>query len=196
MMSCTVSPMYVLAGGLARRFGRDKALAEVDGQPMLQQVVDALQSAFTEVTLVVDRPGRYDLPGLRQIVDEPAGVGPMGGLCAAMQDRLSQHGEGWLFVASCDLIRPQVSWVQRLKDARDASDAASVITYRSDRWEPLFAWYHTRLLSALERAITEKRLALQGFLEENEAVAVALPAGVSRIPQANTEEELRRALMD
>jgi len=185
-------PLYVLAGGRARRFGRDKALEPVDGQPMLERVVDLLRPALGETTLVVDREDKYTVADMRQIIDDPGGIGPIGGLSAALSDRHARHGEGWLFLASCDLVRPQAAWVTPLAEA--CTPEADAVAYRSDRWESTFALYHTRLLPSVEARIAAGHYALQRLLDDAATASVPLPDGMPGIPQANTPEELRRAL--
>jgi len=43
---------YILAGGGSRRFGRDKALVEVGGFPMLRRMIALLQSVAKNVKVV------------------------------------------------------------------------------------------------------------------------------------------------
>lgn len=70
----------ILAGGTGRRFGSDKALALLAGRPLIAHV--AARLAPQVETLVVC--GR-DWAGLPRLDDRPrAGLGPLGGLCAAL----------------------------------------------------------------------------------------------------------------
>lgn len=70
----------VIAGGRARRFGSDKALAPLDGAPLIVHAVNGLAAQAHEVVVC----GRaWD--GLRALADRPGpGLGPLGGLCAAL----------------------------------------------------------------------------------------------------------------
>ena len=71
----------VLAGGLSTRFGSDKALAELEGQTLLARAVDAL-SGWCEHVIIV---GRETGPA-PCIPDWPrAGMGPLGGIAAALR---------------------------------------------------------------------------------------------------------------
>ena len=84
----------VLAGGLSSRFGSDKALAELDGHSLLSLAVDALSGWCDKV---VDC-GR-ELAPAPTLPDWPrAGMGPLGGLAAAL--RLACD-EGYEQVLSC-----------------------------------------------------------------------------------------------
>lgn len=71
----------VLAGGQARRFGRDKALATFDGVALLDHAAQALRSVTDDIVVV----GR-DSAAYVSIADWPAaGLGPLGGLCGALR---------------------------------------------------------------------------------------------------------------
>jgi molybdopterin-guanine dinucleotide biosynthesis protein A len=84
----------VLAGGRSSRFGSDKAMAEVDGHTLLAHSVDTLARWCDHVVVV----GRETAPA-PTIPDWPhAGMGPLGGLAAAL--RLAADG-GYHAVLSC-----------------------------------------------------------------------------------------------
>jgi len=71
----------VLAGGQSSRFGSDKALAELDGHTLLARAVD-LASGWCEFVVVV---GRETAPA-PTLPDWPhAGMGPLGGIAAALR---------------------------------------------------------------------------------------------------------------
>ncbi|MGF7154595.1 molybdenum cofactor guanylyltransferase [Novosphingobium gossypii] len=84
----------VLAGGLSSRFGSDKALAEIDGRTLISLAVDAL-SGWCEHVVVT---GRETAPA-PTLPDWPrAGLGPLGGVAAAMHHALD---EGYEAVMTC-----------------------------------------------------------------------------------------------
>jgi len=84
----------VLAGGQARRFGSDKALAELGGQTLLAHAVDTLAGWCDHVVVV----GRETAPA-PTLPDWPRpGMGPLGGLAAAL--RLAVD-DGYAAVLSC-----------------------------------------------------------------------------------------------
>ncbi|MEM9311358.1 MAG: molybdenum cofactor guanylyltransferase [Pseudomonadota bacterium] len=70
----------ILAGGSARRFGSDKALAHWHGKRLIDWVAEALDAQCESVALC----GREE-PGFQCLADMPeAGLGPLGGLNAAL----------------------------------------------------------------------------------------------------------------
>lgn len=88
----------VLAGGASRRFGSDKALAELDGQTLIDRAIEDL-SACVETVAICGREieGRLSLP------DRPrADIGPLGGLNAALH-YAAQHGFAAVLSTGCDM---------------------------------------------------------------------------------------------
>lgn len=89
----------ILAGGRSTRFGSDKALALVEGAPLLDHVAKALR-AQTDALVVVGRTW----PGLASIPDRPApDQGPLGGLCAALH-HAAANGFETVLTAGCDTL--------------------------------------------------------------------------------------------
>lgn len=86
----------VLAGGLSSRFGSDKALAEIGGRTLISLTIDAL-SGWCEHVVVT---GRETAPA-PTLPDWPrAGMGPLGGLAAALHHACD---EGYATVLSCSV---------------------------------------------------------------------------------------------
>jgi len=73
---------YVLAGGMSSRMGRDKALLELEGKPLIFHAVTKLRRVCADVQILSGRP---DLEVFAPLVrDLHEGCGPMGGLEAAL----------------------------------------------------------------------------------------------------------------
>ena len=84
----------VLAGGRSSRFGSDKAVAVLHGETLLMRAVDQL-SGWCEKVVVV---GREEAPA-PTLPDRPrAGLGPLGGIAAALYDA---RDEGYELVLTC-----------------------------------------------------------------------------------------------
>jgi molybdenum cofactor guanylyltransferase len=89
---------YVLVGGRSTRFGTDKALAEWHGQPLARCVAERVRAAAGSVTLV-GSPERYQDLGLPVVADETPGLGPLGGILAALHHSRAD----WNLVVACDM---------------------------------------------------------------------------------------------
>jgi molybdopterin-guanine dinucleotide biosynthesis protein A len=84
----------VFAGGQSSRFGSDKALAVLHGETLIARAVDML-SGWCEKVVVV---GREQAPA-PTLPDWPrAGMGPLGGIAAALHDA---RDEGYEAVLTC-----------------------------------------------------------------------------------------------
>ncbi|GGI81263.1 molybdenum cofactor guanylyltransferase [Polymorphobacter multimanifer] len=90
----------ILAGGQSRRFGTDKAVACLDGRPLIEHVVAALRRQCDAI-VIVGRP----FPGLEALADRPhPGLGPLGGLAAALHAGQARGFE-MVLTAPCDTPR-------------------------------------------------------------------------------------------
>lgn len=98
----------VLAGGASRRFGSDKALALVDGRPLLDHALAAL--AGCDAIAVAGR----DWPGVLALPDRPGpGLGPLGGLNAALR-HAAAHGFDHVASLPVDCPALPADWLARL----------------------------------------------------------------------------------
>lgn len=98
----------VLAGGRSSRFGGDKALARIDGKPLIAHAVEALSRYADDVVCC----GRA-WPGTATLADRPAGGhGPLAGLNAALGYAL-EHGFDAVLCAPLD-VHPLAEALPRL----------------------------------------------------------------------------------
>ncbi|MGI8947932.1 MAG: molybdenum cofactor guanylyltransferase [Ornithinimicrobium sp.] len=89
----------VLAGGRGERLGgRDKALVEVGGRPLLARVLDATAGARSVVVVGSPRPG-FD--GVHWASEEPPGGGPTAGIVAGLR-ALGDGAGPWVLVLAVD----------------------------------------------------------------------------------------------
>src|SRR6266446_3922753 len=117
---------YVLAGGGSTRFGRDKALVEVDGKPMLARMIELLRGAAKEGKVVAVR-GKYEAFGVEIIEDRWPGEGPLGGIITALEDAAQSAGRAeWNLIVSCDMPFLTRAWLEYMA-TRAARSAAQVI---------------------------------------------------------------------
>ena len=138
----------ILAGGSATRFGRGKALALVDGIPMIRRVGDALAPLAGETIVSVaeeeaEKTFRMLFPSATFVLDRRRGKGPIEGI-----RRGSERARGVrLLVAPCDspLLRSEL---YRLLLASLGTHEAAVPQLAAI--DPVRAVYRT---SAVQRAL-------------------------------------------
>lgn len=89
----------ILAGGLSRRFGTDKAVALWRGRPLIDHVVEALRPRVDAVAICGRAGGGI---GDVHLADRPGPhMGPLGGLCAALHHAREQGYDAVISVG-CD----------------------------------------------------------------------------------------------
>lgn len=88
----------ILAGGLSRRMGREKALIEIEGVPMAEHVRRALAAVVDDVWVSVREGQPSPVPQLRDVRD--LGLGPLAGIASGLQ--ALDAGDALLAVA-CDM---------------------------------------------------------------------------------------------
>jgi molybdopterin-guanine dinucleotide biosynthesis protein A len=143
---------YVLAGGGSTRFGKDKALVEVGGTPMLARMIHLLQSIPVEVKIIA-RHGKYEAVRSEIVEDQWPGEGPLGGIITALEDAAkSPVKREWNLIVSCDMPFLTREWLTYLVERALASKAQAVLPHSAGGPEPLCACYRTDAAGALRAA--------------------------------------------
>jgi len=156
----------ILAGGEARRFGSDKALAEWQGKRLIDWVAHALRAQCDVVALC----GRVE-PGFMTLYDYPeAGMGPLGGLNAALRHAAAN---GFTHVLSAGVDAPNLT--ENLIDLL-VDDGAAIVES-----QPVVGLWPSALQSELSAYLADGRRSLYGFAERVEARRVTLEAPLMNI---------------
>ena len=153
----------LLAGGENRRYGgRVKALLEVGGRPIIEKSTELLSHLFSEIVIVTNTPHLFaHIRGYRITGDIYRGVGPLGGLHAAMKATEADA----LFLVAGDMPFLSAALVKQLIESWKGSACEALIPSHSGNIEPLHAIYATSLLERLEEFISsQKRYAIRDFL--------------------------------
>ena len=130
----------VLAGGRSRRMGRDKALLEIDGRPLVERVAGRLATVCGRVLIAAgDRP----LPPLPwdRVDDRVADAGPLAGILGG----LAAATTSLVAVAAVDMPDVDPGVFAALATKWDGH-APAVVPLRAGRLEPLHAVYATAAL--------------------------------------------------
>jgi molybdopterin-guanine dinucleotide biosynthesis protein A len=181
----------VLAGGQSRRMGRDKALLDVGGVPMIRRVLDALRSVCVDVIIVTKMPETYHDFGARVVADEHPQQAPLAGLCTG----LGAAATPWVFAAACDLPMLSAAAVRHLAALAPGYDA--VVPYVEGRWHPLHAVYATTVRAVFESRLRAGALTLTDALGALRVRAVdagelaASDPGLPTLRNINTDLEYR-----
>jgi molybdopterin-guanine dinucleotide biosynthesis protein A len=149
----------LFVGGRSRRMrGVPKGTLLVDGRPIVVRTIE-LATAIGEVVLVGDPAPYRTLTELPALADDPAGIGPLGGLAAL----LSHAGDRRAIALACDM--PTIASEDLARLAADPREAP-ILAGRRDAWEPLFARYDApRVGPLLRTALADGIRGFQRFFE-------------------------------
>ncbi len=117
--------------------GRAKGLLSApDGLPIIERTLAAARRAFgrAPIFLVGEHPAYAHLKEQR-LTDDPAGIGPLGGLRAL----LLRAGAGAVVTLACDMPFLSAHVLRRL--GTEAPDAPALAARLEGRWQPLCARY-------------------------------------------------------
>lgn len=117
-----IKQAVILAGGLSRRFGSDKAQALLDGQSLLEHVLERLTLCGFTVALSVASPEQYPAWSGVQIVDETVGQGPL----AAIEGSFRQLSQARILFLACDMPLLKSEVIEQLWCCDPAADLVTL----------------------------------------------------------------------
>jgi len=158
----------ILAGGLSKRFGgRNKALMEWNGRPLLDHIRQAFGNLFQEIILVTNAPGRFadwDMTLVTDLFDVRSSLtGIHAGLFYACQP--------FTFVTACDTPFLQPALI-RLLLGSTGNKADVVIPQTEMGLEPLCAVYSQRCLQPITQRLQQGDLRVRSFFRQVRVVHV------------------------
>ena len=188
----------ILAGGMSRRLGRNKALEPFQGEPLIQRVIARMRQVGESLIVVVNDPERaaeLDLPeDVTTAVDRYPGMGSLGGILTGLVTAPTE----WSTFCACDMpfLNPQL--YQLLLSLRDGYDA--VVPVVDGRPEPTHAVYSLACVEPIRERIIAKDLKISSFFGEvrvclvpEEQIRRSDPELLSFF-NVNTQEDLTTAL--
>jgi molybdopterin-guanine dinucleotide biosynthesis protein A len=180
----------LLAGGQSRRMGRDKAKIEIDGRTLWKRQIELLQSLGLPRIVISGPADVYRNTGVEVLPDPLPNLGPLGGICTALQ---KCEGDA-ILVLAVDMPAMTLRFLQRIT-AVAAERRAGVVPRVGDMFEPLAAIYPTTALAVAERHLRDGILSLQPLarvlIEQRLAVPLDVaPGEYSLFQNLNTPADL------
>jgi len=182
----------VLAGGQGCRLGKNKALLEWEGEPLVRLIARRLQTVCERVLVVTPFAEVAAAAGVPAVKDEPPDSGPLGGLWAGLQAAETEY----CAVTACDLpfFNPElVAYLATL-----AAGYEAVVPYVNGSWQPLPALYARTCAKVAEELLAQRKLALRALLDQvrvrqvDEAELRRLDPELTSFRNLNTWEDYRR----
>jgi molybdopterin-guanine dinucleotide biosynthesis protein A len=183
----------ILAGGRAERLGGiAKGMLERDGRPLVARIAAALAEVAGARLLVADDPTPYAALGLPSIPDAIRGVGPAGGLLAALEHVTTP----WVLVVACDMPGVAAPLLALLRDREERYDV--VVPVVGGLPEPLCARWATRVAPVIREEVRQGRRKMSTLLEPlvverlSEAILRMVDPGLELTGNVNTPADAER----
>ncbi len=196
----SVKSGVILAGGKSSRFGKDKALVQFEGKPLVKWVMEVIDEVVDEVILSLSsEPENYNFVGglgknIRIVIDAKPGLGPISGLFSSFKEAKGDY----VAVAPCDspFIKPELYTL--LFNKAEGHDGA--VPFINNFWEPLHAVYRRKpFILGLEKTLSAGKIRTVdtyphlNIKKVNQEEVKAVDAETLSFININTKEDLLKA---
>jgi molybdenum cofactor guanylyltransferase len=155
----------IFVGGQGTRLGgvaKGLLRAPSSEQTLVERLLTLLPPNAEAV--LVGAADAYRHLGVPSLPDEPAGIGPLGGLIALLA-HAERRGAATVLALACDLPRLSAELVERL--ARELPGASALVTEQDGVKNPLIARYSPAAALATARAVhASGKRSLQAVLDQ------------------------------
>jgi len=184
----------ILAGGKGVRFGGNKALTRMNGNSLIEWIIETYRELFGEILISTNDPPAYAFTGINTVRD----VIPHGGPLVGIYSSLGESGNELAFVSACDMpfIRP--SLIRHMADVSEGYDVV-IPSLSEGMLEPLHALYRKTCLPAMKRAVDGHKRRVVSFFPEVRVYTMGREEIARHDPDLlsffniNTREDLDRA---
>ena len=148
----------ILAGGVSRRMGQEKACLPWGDATLLEHIIDTLRPAVDEIIVAVKDARAFRHLKALVVEDCVPDAHALGGLYTGLRAASS----GWCFVCACDMPFVTPRLVRALAEQARGYDA--VIPKTTQGLQPLHAVYATSALGAVEEQLHARRWDLHALV--------------------------------
>ncbi|UMZ72910.1 molybdenum cofactor guanylyltransferase [Natranaerofaba carboxydovora] len=136
----------ILAGGDSKRMGKNKALLDLCGKPLIEWVFENIKQVTDEVIIVTDKPHLYENIPAKKISDKISceGKNPLVGIYSGLCVSNSRYN----IAVACDMPFISISLARAMFEEANKGQHEVVVPHIDGHLEPLCAVYHreTRFL--------------------------------------------------
>jgi molybdopterin-guanine dinucleotide biosynthesis protein A len=147
----------ILSGGQSTRMGTDKALMQINGKTLLENVIHICQPLCSQI-LISSNNLAHEKFGYKIIPDEIKNCGPLGGIYSC----LKQSETDWNFIISVDAAFIKPEFVSFL--ISEIGDYNAVVPVHDFGKEPLIAMYHKKGLPEITKMLVSKNYKMNNLL--------------------------------
>jgi molybdopterin-guanine dinucleotide biosynthesis protein A len=146
----------ILAGGESSRLGPGtKALIALDGQPMVQHVVDRLEAQSSPLLISTqDEDSGMESLGLETVPDAiQRHRGPLTGLYSAMHHVFGSNRQDWLLLVPCDAPFVPMDLASRLYAEAGKTDKPVSVACYEEVPQPTFSLWHRSVFRQVKEVV-------------------------------------------
>lgn len=182
----------ILSGGENSRMGINKAFVAIDGERLIDRIMEIFRDLFKDVIVVTNSPLDYLDLDATIVTDIYPGKKALGGIYTGLFYATCPHA----FVAACDMpcLNPGfIAWMMKQAPAYDV-----VVPETPEGLEPLHAIYSKSCLPHMKRRIIQDKLKITGFykglkcLTIPDSIQKAFDPENRMFVNVNTREDLDR----
>ncbi len=153
----------ILAGGKSLRLGRNKAMENIGGAPLIERVIERLAPITNRLVLVTftDNDAFSAFKSLEVVTDIYPAKGPLSGIYTGL---CSSHTIANIVVA-CDMPFLNTALLEHMARLLPSFDAI-VPRWPNGQIEPLHAVYSISCLSVMKKHLENNQLTISGCLKE------------------------------
>ncbi len=144
----------ILAGGQSRRMGTDKSFVKLNDRPLIECVLQQVQTLKLPLFIVTNNREQYETLGYPVFPDVFLGMGSLGGIYSAVH----HSSTAYTLCVACDMPFLVPELLRHLIELRHDYDA--VVPEVNRRLQPLHAVYSAACLTALKAQLERNELAI------------------------------------
>lgn len=147
----------ILAGGKSSRFGSNKAMYKIEQKPMLENIVEKLETFFNRIYIIGNKKQEFKVikGQVEYLTDIIPNKGPLGGLYTGLSESNSQFN----YLQACDMPFICEDYLNFMKDyIKEDSKYEAYIPVKDGYLEPFVGIYSKNIREEILKLIERDQL--------------------------------------
>lgn len=150
----------ILSGGKSSRMKYNKAFADLEGQRVIDIIINKIRNYFDELIIITNEPELYQGLGALVYTDIFPGQGPIAGIHSA----LSHARNDILFLMACDMPFIKIDLIKYMINTIGDDDC--IVPVINNQLQPLAAVYTSKCKPLMTECLENNQLKLTRVFEQ------------------------------